>query len=219
MFNLASQELGHLKSQELKLFKSPEIALFKSLNTPRKIQHFLNHIPANFEPDGDTCLSPRMVLKENRAHCIEGAMLAALILRIHGHQPLLVDLEATRDDFDHVIAVFKQHGHWGAISKTNHAVLRYRDPIYKTIRELVMSYFHEYFDKNGKKTLRKYTEPIDLSLFDYREWMSTEEELWYIADHLAKAKHISLLNRKQIALLKKPDTIEMEFGEVVEWKK
>ena len=198
---------------------SPEIALFRSLNTPRKIQHFLNRIPANFEPNGDTCLSPRMVLKENRAHCIEGAMLAALILRIHGHQPLLVDLEATRDDFDHVIAVFKQHGHWGAISKTNHAVLRYRDPIYKNIRELVMSYFHEYFDKNGKKTLRKYTEPIDLSQFDYREWMSAEEELWYIADHLAKAEHISLLNRKQIALLKKPDTIEMEFGEVVEWKK
>ena len=203
MFNLTPQEL----------------TLFKSLNTPRKIQHFLNKIPANFEQNGDTCLSPRMVLKEKRAHCIEGAMLAALILRIHGYKPLLVDLEATRDDFDHVVTVFQQHGHWGAISKTNHAVLRYRDPIYKNIRELVMSYFHEYFDKKGKKTLRKYTEPVDLSQFDYREWMHTEEELWYIADHLAKAKHIPLLNRKQIALLKKPDTIEMEFGEVVEWEK
>ena len=201
------------------MFTPTEMKLFQSLNTPRKIQRFLNQIPINFEPDGDTCLSPRTVLKQNRAHCIEGALLAASILRFHGHLPLLVDLEASKNDFDHVIAVFQQHGHWGAISKTNHAVLRYRDPVYKTIRELVLSYFHEYFDKNGKKTLRKYTEPIDLSQFDYLEWMTAEEEPWEIADYLAKTKHVSLLNRKQIALLKKPDAIEMKYGEVVEWEK
>ncbi|MBI2666904.1 hypothetical protein HYX13_04790 [Candidatus Woesearchaeota archaeon] len=211
--------MSSLTSNEQVLFTSKELTLFKSLNTPRKIQEFLNQIPINFEPEGDTCLSPRRVLKENRAHCIEGAMLAALILRMHGHKPLLVDLESSRDDFDHVIAVFQQHGHWGAISKTNHAVLRYRGPVYKTIRELVLSYFHEYFDKNGKKTLRKYTEPVNLAEFDYLEWMTTADELWEIADYLAKAKHFSLLNRKQIALLKKPDRIEMDFGDVVEWKK
>ncbi len=194
-----------------------ELRILKKLNTPRKIQHFLNKIPINFEPEGDTCLSPRRVLREQRAHCIEGAMLAAVALRLQGHSPLLVDLEATRDDFDHVIAVFQQHGHWGAISKTNHAVLRYRDPIYKTIRELVLSYFHEYFDEKGRKTLRKYSEPVDLRRLDHRGWMTGEKNVWYIADALAKAKHFPLLNRRQIALLKKPDPIEMKYGEVIEW--
>src|SRR3989344_7250440 len=99
-----------------------EIKLFKSLNTPRKIQDFLDTIPINFEPTGDSFLSPREVLKQNRAHCIEAACLAAAILRFHGYPPLIVDLTAVRDDEDHVIAVFKQHEHWGAISKTTHAV-------------------------------------------------------------------------------------------------
>src|SRR3989338_7334538 len=123
-------------------FTKEEIAIFKSLNTPKKIQDFLNSIPADFEPHGDTVLSPRMVLKENRAHCMEGAMFAAAALRFHGYPPFVVDLTAVKDDDDHVITVFKHNNHWGAISKTNHAVLRYREPVYKTIRELVMSYFH-----------------------------------------------------------------------------
>src|SRR3989338_4293185 len=110
------------------MFTPTEMKLFQSLNTPRKIQHFLNQIPINFEPEGDTVLSPRMVLKQNRAHCIEGALLAAAALRFHGHPPLIVDLSAAKNDYDHVIAVFKRKGRWGAISKTNNAVLRYRGP-------------------------------------------------------------------------------------------
>lgn len=200
-------------------FTSEEIKLFRELTTPRKIQQFINAIPINFEPDGDTCLSPRMALRKNKAHCIEGALLAATILRFHGFPPLLVDLEATQDDFDHVIAVFKQHGQWGAISKTNHAVLRYRDPVYKTIRELVMSYFHEYFDDKGKKNLRAYTNPIDLSRFDRKGWMTAEKEVLYIAEYLADAPHLPLLNRRQIALLKKPDNVELKAGAIVEWTK
>lgn len=133
------------------------MSILRLLKTPRKIQDFLEEIPINFEPEGDTCLSPRRVLRERRAHCIEGAMLAALALRIQGERPLVLDLEASAQDHDHVIALFKRHGCWGAISKTNHAVLRYREPVYKTIRELVLSFFHEYMDGTGRK-------PFDLFL-------------------------------------------------------
>ncbi len=200
-------------------FTSKEIRLFRKLKTPRQIQAFITKIPINFEEEGETCYSPRLVLKHNKAHCIEGALLAAAILRLHGHPPLIVDLEATKDDYDHVICVFKQHGCWGAISKTNHAVLRYRDPVYKSIRELVMSYFHEYFDDKGRKNLRSYTNPINLAHFDQKNWMTAEEEVWYIAEHLADAGHILLMNRKQITVLKKPDKVEIKAGNLVEWKK
>ena len=200
-------------------FSPAEWKVLRKLDSPRKIQLFLNVLPINFEPEGDTCFSPRVVLRKKKAHCMEGALLAAAALRVHGHKPLVVDLTATKNDFDHVITVFKQHNHWGAISKTNHAVLRYRDPVYKTIRELVLSYFHEYFDDKGRKNLRSYTNPIDLSRFDKYNWMTSEEEVWYIPEYLAEAKHFPLLSRKQIAILKKPDTIEMKAGDLVEWKK
>ena len=139
-------------------FDEEEINLLGSLDTPKKIQDFLESIPINMEEDGvDTCLSPQRVLREQRAHCIEGALFAAMALRIHGHRPLVVDMTAARFDSDHVITVFREEGFWGSISKTNHGVLRYREPVYKSIRELVMSYFHEYFDNyTGRKSLRSY---------------------------------------------------------------
>lgn len=201
-------------------FTEKEVKIFKQLNTPKKIQDFLNKIPANFEPDGDTVLSPRMVLKKNRAHCMEGAMFAAAALRFHGHKPLVLDLTTVKDDDDHVIAVFKHQGHWGAISKTNHAVLRYREPVYKTIRELVMSYFHEYFtNHNGKKTLRSYSLPVDLSRFDKQGWMTAEEDIWYVPEYLAEVEHVPILSKSQIALLRKADPIEVKAGNIVEWEK
>lgn len=201
-------------------FTKEEIAVFKSLNTPKKIQDFLNKIPANFEPDGDTVLSPRRVLRENRAHCMEGAMLAAAALRFHGYKPLVLDLNTVKDDDDHVVAVFKHQGHWGAISKTNHAVLRYREPVYKTIRELVMSYFHEYFtNHDGKKTLRSYSMPIDLSRFDEQGWMTAEEDVCYVPEYLFEVPHKPILSRSQIAMLRKADKVEIEAGRIVEWRK
>ncbi|MSR86526.1 hypothetical protein EXS74_03975 [Candidatus Woesearchaeota archaeon] len=201
-------------------FNPKEIKLFKTLNTPRKVQNFIDKIPINFEPTGDTFISPREVLLQNRAHCIEAACLAAAILRFHGYPPLIVDLTSKEGDEDHVIAVFKQHGHWGAISKTNHAVLRYREPIYKNIRELVMSYFHEYIQNaTKKKTLRSYTNPINLNQFDTKGWTTDEKDLWYIVDKIFATKHLKILNRKQIATLRKADDIEVEAGEVIEWKK
>lgn len=197
-----------------------ELKTLKALKTPRKIQDFLDKIPINFEEDGkDTCMSPRVVLRKWKAHCIEGAILAAITLRLNGDKPLLVDLTATKKDFDHVICVFKRNGYWGAISKTNHAVLRYREPIYKSIRELVMSFFHEYFNDNGKKNLRSYTNPVDLSRFDHLNWATSEENLWFIDDYLGKVKHFPILTKSQIAGLRRADKPEIEAGKIVEWKK
>jgi len=200
-------------------FTEKEAAVFKSLDTPWKIQEYLNKVPINFELDRETSLSPRKLLQENRAHCMEGAMFAAVALRFHGHPPLIVDLTATEDDDDHVIAVFKQDGHWGAISKTNHGVLRYREPIYRTIRELVMSYFHEYTTPDGKKVLRSYCLPVNLARFDKRGWMTAEEDVWYIPDYLVEVAHKEILSDNQIKALRRADSIEREVGKIVEWKK
>ena len=196
-----------------------EEKILRKLNNPKKIQDFINKIPANFDYKKDTCMSPRMVLKKWKCHCIEGALLAALALRIQGKKPLIVDLTATKEDDDHIITVFKENGFWGAITKTNHGVLRYREPVYKNIRELVMSFFHEYFDNKGKKTLRSYSLPVDLSRFDKKVWMTAEEDVWEIPDYLVKVKHYNILNKKQIRNLRKADKIEIQIGKVTEWKK
>lgn len=195
-----------------------EVRMLKSLNTPAKIQDFLNRIPINFEENGDTFFSPRVVLRNWKAHCVEGALFAAAVLRINGEKPLIVDLTATKKDLDHVICVFKRNGRWGAIGKTNHAVLRYREPVYKNIRELVMSFFHEYFDDNGKKTLRAYSLPVNLSRFDYLNWISSEEHLWEIDEYLDTIKHFPILTRSQISGLRKADKVELDAGDVIEWK-
>ncbi len=196
-----------------------ELKILKKLNSPRKIQDFLDKIEINYEPNGDSCKSPRKVLREGNAHCMEGAMLAAAALKVNGFKPLVVDLTSNKKDFDHVVVVFQENGYWGAISKTNHAALRYRDPIYKSIRELVMSYFNEYFLSDGSKTLRSYTRPINLNRFDKKNWITSEEDIWYIPEYLADAKHINILTKSQIKKLRKADPIEIETGRIVEWRK
>lgn len=195
-----------------------ELKILKKLDTPAKIQDFLDKMKINFEENGDTFLSPLSVLEKNTCHCVEGAVLAALALRVNGFPPLLLDLTAVKDDFDHVVAIFKKYGKWGAISKTNHAVLRYREPIYNSIRELAMSYFHEYFDDKGRKNLRSYSAPVNLKRFDKLGWMTAKEEIDYIPEYLAKVKHFPILNRKQIRNLRKADDIEIQAGKLVEWK-
>ncbi|MCK9361155.1 hypothetical protein M0Q28_02900 [Patescibacteria group bacterium] len=196
-----------------------ELRLLRRLNTPRKVQDYLDTLTLNFEPEGDTCLSPRRVMREKRAHCIEGAMLAALAFRVNGHKPLVLDLESSKHDLDHVVALFKQHGCWGAVSKTNHAVLRYREPVYKTLRELVLSYFHEYFDAKGFKTLRYYSGPVNLSRFDKQNWITNEKDNWMVAQYLCEVAHYPLLTRSQISTLRKAHPTEIEAGKVIEWKK
>lgn len=195
-----------------------ELKILKKLDTPVKIQNFLDKIKINFEENGETFLPPMSVLGKNICHCVEGAVLAALALRVNGFPPLLLDLTAVKDDFDHVVAVFKKYGKWGAISKTNHAVLRYREPIYNSVRELAMSYFHEYFDDKGRKNLRSYSAPVNLKRFDKRGWMTTKEEIDYIPEYLAEVKHFPILTRKQIRILRKADKIEIKAGKLVEWE-
>lgn len=200
-------------------FTRKELKLIKKLNTPSKIQDFLNKLEINFEVDKETCMSPKMIMKKKVAHCMEGALLAAAILRFHGYKPLIIELHTTSKDDDHAVALFKHNGKWGAISKTNHSVLRYREPVYNSIRELAMSYFHEYFDDNGRKNLRSYSMPVDLSIFDKYNWMTSEENLWYIDRHLSKMPHKRILTKSQIAKLRKADEVEIKSGKIVEWKK
>ena len=199
-------------------FSKKEIKLLEKLNTPARVQDFLNGIRFNFEENGDTLKSPLRVLRTRSAHCLEGAILGAYILSLHGRKPLILHLGAEEGDDDHVVALFKQNGFWGALSKTNHAVLRYREPVYKNIRELVMSFFHEYFLDNGVKTLRRYSEPLNLNTFE-KDWATLEGDLWGIDEELDKIKHFDILPKKSVKNLRKADKVEIKAGKVVEYKK
>jgi hypothetical protein len=194
----------------------------KSLKNPAQVQDFINKIPMNFEEDGvDTCLSPLNVLRKNKCHCIEGAIFAAAIIWLNKlGKPLLVDLRASSQDDDHVICVFQdlKSSKFGAISKTNHAVLRYREPIYESIRELAMSFFHEYSDSKGNKTLREFSITLDLSQFG-EDWIYSDENLWHIYQELDKIKHFSILTEEQKRNLRKQDDIEIGLDKIVEWKR
>ena len=198
-------------------FSRQELGIIRSCTTPRKIQDFLDTIPMNFELGKQTCYSPRQVLRFHRAYCVEGAVLAAAMLRVAGWRPLVMDLRSVGHDYDHVIAVFQIDGCWGAISKTNHGVLRYREAIYKSLRELALSFFHEYFTDDGQKTLRAYSGAIDLSRFDKNHWMTTEKPLWDIYAYLDDVRHYSILTRAQIARLRYADPIERRMGMLSEW--
>lgn len=194
-----------------------EIDQIKKLNTPAKVQDFLNTLKFNFEEDGvDTIMSPLLVLRTQKAHCIEGAILGAYILSTHGYKPQVLHLKAAKGDFDHVIAIFKQDGLWGALSKTNHSVLRYREPIYKNIHELVMSYFHEYFLNSGEKTLRKYSRPLNLNVFE-NGWETSEDSLWGIDEELDNIKHFDIAPKSVFEKLRRADKIECEVGKIADF--
>ncbi|MCX6702674.1 MAG: hypothetical protein NTW60_02310 [Candidatus Wolfebacteria bacterium] len=195
-----------------------EFKIFRKLNTPIKIQNFLDTIPMNFEKEKETVRSPIMVLRKNEAHCIEAAMLVAAVLWSYGKPPLILDLKATQADDDHIIALFKEKGLWGAISKTNHPVLRYRDPIYRDVRELVMSYFNEYFLNNRKKTLRSYSDPVDLGKFG-KDWLISEKNQWEIVRALNIAKHYNVLKPGMARNLRLADKVELEATKKPEWPK
>lgn len=189
-----------------------------ALRTPDRIQDFLDALPVNFENEGETCMSPRRVLRAGRAHCMEGALLAATALMLQGEKGLLLDLKSTDADDDHVVALYRRNGLWGAISKTNHATLRYRDPIYRTIRELALSYFHEYFlSETGVKTLRSYAGPFPLARFG-EEWITSEDELWDLCIALDDAKHEPLFPPGALRHLRLADSMERKAGALVEWR-
>jgi hypothetical protein len=169
-----------------------ENQLLRSLSTPWKIQKYLDALPYNKEPNGDTCRSPRRTIRDQTAHCFEAALLAAAALQVNGEPPLILDLESVRDD-DHVIAVFRIDGHWGAMAKSNYSGLRFREPVYRTLRELVMSYFEHYYNLKGEKTLRAFSRPVNLSRFDGMDWMTAEEDVWEIPEYLTTIAHTPIL--------------------------
>jgi len=207
-------------TNQLKKVLSPqEQKLFSSLNTANKIQDYLDGLPINFEAGGDTLYSPRQVIIEQKAHCLEGALFAATALAFHGQKPLLLDLQTLPYDEDHVVTLFRERGHWGAISKTNHAILRWRDPVYTSPRELAMSFFHEYYLSDGIKTLRAFSKPFDLTRYAPEVWVTAEKNLEDIAVDLDDSPHTPILlpgvSRKN---LRKTSGVERRMLDFVEWE-
>ena len=196
-----------------------EFATLDRLTTPQKIQAFINAIPINHEIGGETVLSVREVLRQRRAHCIEGAMVAAAALWVHGEPPLVMHLDCHESDFPHVVALFRRRGYWGAISKTNGAPLRYRDPIYRTLRELALSYFHEYSNKRGQKTLRSYSNWYDMRRVPVEEWVTNTKSCWETHDLLTDLRHFPLITKRQERLLTRRDKFERQAGKMVEYPK
>jgi len=193
-----------------------EFAVLRRLNTPQKIQSFVHDLRQNFELDGQSCRPVRHVLRTRRAHCIEGAMLAAAALWVHGDPPLLLDMRAERD-YDHVIAVYRRHGRWGAISKTNGIGLRGRDPVYRTLRELAMSYFHEYTNRREHKTLREYSLPFDLRQMDPALWAGGTKNCWDVPERLDDLRHFPLMRRRHLKLVARRDPFERRVNRMLQW--
>ncbi len=171
-----------------------ELRLLRGLRTPERIQGYLDALTYNVETHGETLRSPRRVIRDRTAHCAEGAFLAAAAFRVQGRPPLVVDLESVRDD-DHVLAVFRERGNWGAVATSKFAGLRYRAPVYRTLRELVMSYFEQYYNWDGERSLRAHSRTVSLTRFDGIGWMTAEDDLWPIAEHLSRIPHIPLIDR------------------------
>jgi len=188
----------------------------RPLGTPRRIQEFVIGLGANFEEEGDTLRSVRGVLRHRRAHCIEAAFTAACALWLHGDPPLVMDLVA-KGDSDHVVALFRRNGCWGAISKSNHVWLRWRDPVYRTPRELAMSYFHEYTNKH-RKTLRTHSNPIDLRNFAVEDWVTNEEDCWDVGASLDDAPHRRLITPVQARNLMPRDATELRADNLVQYE-
>lgn len=215
-----AKNISRRSARQQDLGLSPrEFATLRRLDTPQKIQAFLNAIPINHEIGGQTILSVREVLRQRRAHCIEGAYFAACALWVHGEPPLVMHLDCDLSDFPHVVALFRRGGHWGAISKTNGTPLRYRDPVYRTLRELVMSYFHEYYNKRGRKTLRSYSGSLDMRNIEPEHWVTSEKSCWAAHDHLASVRHYPLISARQARLLSPRDAFERRAAKMVQYPK
>jgi hypothetical protein len=191
-----------------------EWQIVKRLNTPAKIQNFLNTLKFDHR-DGDKIdRSVRGILKARKADCAGGAVLSAAAMWVNRSKPLLLDLNAPHPDVDHVVALVKVGKFWGAVSKTNHAVLNFREPVYRDVRELVMSYFHEYFLPSGRKTLRSYSKPFDLARFGTK-WLTDGDRVMDIIHKLDTSKHTNILTQEQIKNLRKADKVEIKAANIV----
>jgi hypothetical protein len=195
-------------------FTRSELRQLRALKTPAGIQRFLDDLPYNLS---FTARSPKKVLRDRTASCLEGGIFGAAALRILGFPPLIFDLEAEQDT-DHVVAIFKVGGHWGAVAKSNFTGCRYREPVYRSLRELAMSYFNIYFNLRGERTLRRYSRPVNLARFDHLNWMTTEKPIWFIAEYLCEISHNSLLTPAMEKNLTRVDRRTMR-GEMVGHRK
>jgi len=189
---LPASQLGFCYTPRMAVFglTAHEAACLRQLRPAWRIQQFLDGL--DYDLAGASCRSPRRVLRERAVQCLDGALFTAAALRLQGHRPLIMDLEAVRDD-DHVVAVYRQHGHWGAIARSNFSGLRFREPVFRTLRELALSYFESYFNMRREKTLRRYSVPLDLSRFDCWRWMTAERDLWDVGAQLVRVRHFALL--------------------------
>jgi len=205
---------------QLRALLSPaEHRVFKRLDTPHRIQTYLEALPQNFSfSRGETFRSPRRILQKKSAYCFEGALFAAAALAYHGKEALLLDLQTTDDDYDHVVALFKEKDRWGALSKTNNPVLRYRDPVYKNVRELAMSYFHEYFLEDGEKTLLAYSKPFDLTKYKPEKWVTAEEPLEWLAESLDDTTHFPVAPRGTLRKARRATPLERKLLWMENWK-
>ncbi len=182
-------------------FTPAELRKLRSLKDPYGIQRFLDAMPYHLE---DTAWSPRRVLRENTSHCYEGALFAAAALRVNGYPPLLLDFESVHDT-DHVIAIYRVDGCWGAVAKSNFTGCRFREPVHRTLRELAISYFNLYFNLRGERTLRTFSRPVNLKRFDHLDWMSSEKPVWFVAEYLLTIFHYRLISLAQAKRLHRVD--------------
>ena len=201
------KKLRHRKGENWGL-SLQDMRTLRSLKTPARIQKFVDSLTYQY---ADTAWSPQRVLRERKGHCLEGALVAAAALRANGYPPLIMDLEAVRDD-DHVLAIYREHGLWGSIAKSNFAGLRSRAPVYRTLRELALSYFENYYNLRGEHTLRAYSVPVNLARLDGKQWMTAEEDVWCVTDLLIDARHFALMPDKIARTLPRLDRRSFEAG-------
>jgi hypothetical protein len=199
------------------LLTPAEHRVFARLDTPQKVQDFLDGIQVNFEPNGDTAMSPRRVLETRVAHCAEAAVFACAAFAYHGKKAWLMDLQARPTDKDHIVTLFQERGLWGAISKTNHAILRWRDPIYRSAREVAMTYAHEYALPSGLKSLMEYSRPFSLTRYAPERWVTAEEDLDWLLFDLDLSPHVPLAPTHAMRKRRRSAAVEMRAQEVVEW--
>ncbi|MCJ7490252.1 MAG: hypothetical protein MUO87_08970 [Thermoplasmata archaeon] len=186
-----------------------ELRIFRRLTTPREIQAYLDELLYSADP---FYRCPLRVLRERTAHCFDGALFAAAALRRLGHPPLILDIVPNDRDDDHLLALFKRNGHWGAVAKSNFVGLRFREPVYRTLRELVMSYFEQYHNVAGEKTLRGYTAPLNLTAFDKQDWMTRDEPLEGVAQRLDEVRQVKVVTEAMIAELSQVDDRSLKAG-------
>jgi hypothetical protein len=199
------------------LLTPAEARVFVRLDTPQKIQTFVERLPPNFELKGETCMAPRRVLKTRTAHCAEAAVFAAAALIYHGKPAWLMDIRALPSDQDHIVTLFKERGLWGAISKTNHAVLRWRDPIYRSPRELAMTYAHEYNLNGGKKSMLAYSKPFSLTRYAPARWLITPDDLYWLMDDIDDSPHLPLAPKHALRHRRRMTRVELKSQDVTEW--